>query len=115
MPNIPRRPCLKCGEPTRNRPAYCGECGPSMRHQRDSARPSAALRGYDRKWRSYRLRYLAKNPLCAECMRQNGRATEATVVDHIVPHKGDVKLFWDFKNHQPLCRAHHDRKTARGE
>ena len=36
-----------------------------------------------------------------------------TVVDHIVPHRGDQKLFWDKSNWQPLCKACHDRKTWR--
>ncbi|WP_390622926.1 HNH endonuclease [Ralstonia syzygii] len=37
----------------------------------------------------------------------------ATVVDHIVPHKGDQHLFWRRSNWQALCKACHDRKTAR--
>ena len=52
------------------------------------------------------------HPLCAECRKQ-GRYTKATVVDHIVPHRGDQKLFWDRSNWQPLCKACHDRKTWR--
>ncbi|MFD1675419.1 HNH endonuclease signature motif containing protein [Alicyclobacillus fodiniaquatilis] len=35
------------------------------------------------------------------------------MVDHKVPHKGDKKLFWDSKNWQPMCKSHHDAKTAR--
>ena len=42
-----------------------------------------------------------------------GRRTPATVVDHIVPHKGDKKLFWDSGNWQPLCGPCHSRKTAK--
>ena len=37
--------------------------------------------------------------------------TMATVVDHIVPHRGDQKLFWDRGNWQPLCEHHHNVKT----
>ncbi len=32
----------------------------------------------------------------------------ATVVDHVVPHKGDADLFWDRDNWQPCCKWHHD-------
>lgn len=32
----------------------------------------------------------------------------ATVVDHIVPHRGDPVLFWDERNWQPLCKRCHD-------
>ena len=38
--------------------------------------------------------------------------TPATVVDHIKPHHGDQRLFWDVGNWQSLCKAHHDSKTA---
>lgn len=38
--------------------------------------------------------------------------TPATVVDHVIPHKGDKKFFWDENNWQPLCKRHHDIKTA---
>ena len=32
----------------------------------------------------------------------------ATVVDHIIPHKGDSDLFWDESNWQSLCKRCHD-------
>nr|WP_211224439.1 HNH endonuclease signature motif containing protein [Eremococcus coleocola] len=49
--------------------------------------------------------------MCEEC-KKHGRTTVATVVDHIVPHKGNKKLFWDSNNHQSLCESCHNRKTA---
>ncbi len=39
----------------------------------------------------------------------------ATVVDHIKPHRGDPKLFWDQENWQALCARHHDRDKQREE
>ncbi|WP_309252328.1 HNH endonuclease signature motif containing protein [Paenibacillus spongiae] len=41
------------------------------------------------------------------------RVNAATVIDHIKPHKGNKVLFWDRNNWQPLCKSHHDKKTAR--
>jgi 5-methylcytosine-specific restriction protein A len=35
----------------------------------------------------------------------------ATDLDHIVPHKGDMVLFWSPGNWQSLCHACHSRKT----
>ena len=35
----------------------------------------------------------------------------ATDVDHIVPHRGDMSLFWDVNNWQALCHECHARKT----
>ena len=57
--------------------------------------------------------FLRKYPLCAECLK-NGRTEPATVVDHIVPHRGNQDLFWNIRNWQPLCKACHDEKTGRG-
>jgi 5-methylcytosine-specific restriction protein A len=37
----------------------------------------------------------------------------ATEVDHIIPHKGDMKLFWDSDNWQGLCKSCHSKKTAK--
>ncbi len=76
-------------------------------------RENAAQRGYDSSWRVARKRYLDRHPLCAQCLNE-GKITPATVVDHIVPHRGDKKLFWDQANWQPLCKACHDHKTGTG-
>lgn len=72
---------------------------------------SANTRGYGRAWQRARKRYLETHPLCAECLRE-GRYTKATVVDHIKPHRGDSRLFWDTSNWRPLCEHHHNVKTG---
>ena len=42
---------------------------------------------------------------------EQGRLVKASVVDHIIPHRGDAKLFWDESNWQSLCKSCHDHKT----
>lgn len=74
-------------------------------------RGKTAERGYGARWQRYRKHFLAAHPLCVYCKKQN-RLTPATVVDHIVPHKGDQSLFLDASNHQPLCKQHHDSAKA---
>lgn len=37
----------------------------------------------------------------------------ATIVDHIIPHKGNMELFWDRDNWQAMSKECHDKKTAR--
>ena len=75
-------------------------------------RPTAAKRGYNARWQKARRTYLQQHPLCVLCEKE-GRVVPATVVDHITPHKGDSALFWDVAgNWQPLCKPHHDKKTA---
>jgi 5-methylcytosine-specific restriction protein A len=65
-------------------------------------------------WRKARAHFLRSHPLCmcAECSAA-GLLVPATVVDHITPHRGDVRLFWDQTNWQSLTKPCHDRKTAR--
>lgn len=74
-------------------------------------RPSAHKRGYDGRWRHARLAFLDNNPLCAMCQSQ-GLLVAATVVDHIIPHRGNQDRFWDTTNWQALCKSCHDTKTA---
>lgn len=77
-------------------------------------RQNSHRRGYDHQWKLARLEFLRKNPLCVEC-KKAGRIEAATDVDHIVPHRGDKRLFWDQTNWQSLCHPCHSEKTARGE
>lgn len=109
MPQRPRRPCTTPGCPELT------DGGPCEKHkrQREQQRGSSTERGYDGRWERARKAWLAEHPLCAECER-NGRVTAATVVDHIIPHKGDYNLFWDSEhNWQSMCKPDHDAKTAR--
>jgi 5-methylcytosine-specific restriction protein A len=78
----------------------------------DRERPNAAARGYNSKWRRARLAFLAQHPLCLTCQAR-GRVVPATVVDHVVPHRGDQRLFWDEANWAAACKSCHDAKTAR--
>ena len=76
-------------------------------------RKSAYERGYDARWRGYRLDFLARNPFCM--MRGEGCTLVAIVVDHIKRHGGDRVLFWDVKNHQSLCDHCHNVHKQRQE
>ena len=112
MPRKPLKPCRHPGCPELTKGRYCSK------HQRQVDRE------YNRKhrqhqelyqsarWQRLRRRLLLKYPLCAECERQ-GWITQATVVNHIKPHKGNPELFWDEDNLQTLCKSCHDRKTAK--
>lgn len=50
-----------------------------------------------------------QHPLCAECER-NGRTTEGTILDHIIP-LGEDGSENDPNNWQTLCGDCHDEKT----
>lgn len=83
----------------------CPVCARAAAAAFEKQRPSSGARGYTSKWREARAAFLQHHPRCA-C------GNHASVVDHIKPHKGDMTLFWDRLNWQPLCKRCHDRKTA---
>lgn len=108
MPYKPLVPCKQPGCPNMVEPGklYC----PEHLKMHPEVTRSASARGYNRKWQKASKAFLHAHPLCEECLK-HGRYTKATVVDHIVPHRGDPKLFWDQSNWQSLCKACHDKKT----
>lgn len=73
----------------------------------DRRRGSASERGYDHRWSKASAGYRASHPLCVGCVAV-GRVTAAEVVDHVMPHKGESRLFWDRENWQSACGWHHD-------
>jgi 5-methylcytosine-specific restriction enzyme A len=103
-PPLPVKPLL-------HRPAGARSAA-EVKRALDKLRPSAARRGYGLRWRRARAAFLAQHPVCATC-KARGRVVAATVVDHVVPHRGDQKLFWDQTNWAPACKPCHDAKTAR--
>lgn len=107
MPNKPNRYCPRCHG------SYSGKRCPCTAPAKD-LRESAAKRLYDAKWKKVRNAYIRDYPLCVECLKE-GRTEEATVVDHVIPHRRNVELFRDHDNLQGLCEFHHNRKTGRGE
>lgn len=88
----------------------------TKKHQaQETARGKTAQRGYGAKWQAARAAYLAKHPLCVQCEKE-GKVKLATDLDHKIPHRGNMALFWDFENNvQGLCASHHSRKTASGQ
>jgi 5-methylcytosine-specific restriction protein A len=83
--------------------------------EHNAKRGSARERGYNTRWEKARKTYLMRNPLCVMCQKE-GRVTAATVVDHIIPHKGDTALFWDTENNwMSLCAHCHNSTKQRME
>ena len=106
MPRKPKKPCRYPECPNLTESVYCE----AHSYLNQTERVGAAERGYDGRWRRARSRFLKVHPLCVRC-REQGRFVKATVVDHIVPHRGDERLFWDEGNWQALCKNCHDSKT----
>lgn len=95
---------------------------------------SSTERGYGYRWQQARGEYLRLHPFCVMCLDSlgisRGTSTEdvvltcaergvpvplASVVDHVIAHRGSQALFWDRSNWQGLCSTHHSRDKQREE
>ena len=112
MPRKPKGMCSYPGCPELTNDRYCREHKKQEDRRYDKeSRPYKKLYNSSR-WQRLRKQFLMKHPLCVECKKRD-RVTPATVVDHVIPHKGNEELFWSQENWQPLCKSCHDRKTAK--
>ena len=108
MAQRPLRPCRHPGCIALTREGWCPQHKPKhKRGECESWHRLYSLPG----WARLRTDQLTREPWCAECTRAGRKRTRATVVDHIVPHRGDLRLFADPGNLQSLCKRCHDRKT----
>lgn len=72
------------------------------------ARESETRRLYwTARWRSIAKAQINEHPLCIMC-ESEGVIEAATICDHVIPHRGDVDLFWNGER-QSLCASHHSR------
>lgn len=112
MPMAAPRPCTApgCRLLVRDGHSRCD----AHRREAEARRGSSTQRGYGSKWQQAREGYLRLHPLCQcpDCDEGRLQLTAAEVVDHKIPHGGDMVLFWDRDNWQALAKVCHDRKTA---
>ena len=116
MADRPLRPCRHAGCSELTRDGWCPKHKP--RHQRRVSEDYHAWYTLPVWTRRLRPQQLVREPFCRVCARvypvgDPRSRTRATVVDHIVPHRGEWSLFVDPSNLQSLCKHHHDQKTAR--
>lgn len=114
---LPLKPCRRVGCSALVRGG--GYCDKHRRTDQKIRRDTQGERGrsgewhglyYTTRWREMRAVQLITEPYCRECGR-HGVRVPATDVDHIVPHRGNKRLFYDATNLQSLCHSCHSRKT----
>ena len=104
MPSKPNIPCKHPGCPALI--PYGSKYCEAHKKLHPEATRSASSRGYGAAWQRESRRFLAmpEHRLCEECLKE-GRYVKATVVDHVVPHRGDPTLFWDRSNWRGFARV----------
>jgi 5-methylcytosine-specific restriction protein A len=105
MPYSVRKPCTYFG--CRNLVSKGSRC-PDHPLYKERVIPEHHKLYSTAKWKKLRILHLRTEPACIVCNTQ-----EDLDVDHIVPHKGDIYLFFDPKNLQTRCHVHHSQKTAK--
>ena len=109
MPFAAKVQCRGCGRPVGR--GYCEAC--RAKGLGAEARKTSTQRGYGYRWQRASAAWLLAHPIAVDWFGDHkGVIYAAEVVDHIIPHKGDMKLFWDPDNWQGLTKTDHDRKTA---
>lgn len=115
--SLPLKPCRRAGCPELVRGGgYCDKHQRTVRRMRRDTQGERGVSGewhglyYTARWREMRAEQLIMEPYCRDCVAHGVRSA-ATDVDHIVPHRGDRKLFYDKTNLQSLCHSCHSRKT----
>ena len=96
---------------------FCERC--KAKGKGRDERPSAARRLYGERWRRRSKAWLQEpgNQFCVGYPKgvHGERLVAAETPDHVKAHKGDVVLFWDESNWQPLCLRCNSRKAVREE
>ena len=93
-----------------------GRCPVHTREQRVvTSRFQVGATRYDSaRWRRTARAFRATHPFCVNAERGDPGCTLVTEeLDHIEPHRGDERLFWNPENWQPMCASCHAAKTAR--
>jgi 5-methylcytosine-specific restriction protein A len=67
------------------------------------------------RWQKLRAKIKRNYIACAICRRSRFQGGVKFSVDHIRPHKGDPKLFWEETNLQLLCDPCHLSAKAKAE
>jgi len=112
MPHKALTPCSQPGCPFATDERYCTKHKKRVRTQYNKHHRSKHSTLYNTQhWRRARKSYLYDQPLCVDCDKEN-KIVLANVVDHKIPHDGNMVLFWDVSNWQSLCTSCHNRKTV---
>lgn len=109
MPRKPKKPCRFPGCPNLTEKDYCEEHKAKANYQYNHFfRDPETNKRYGSEWKKIRARYVAKHPLCEECLKHN-RYVPVEEVHHKTPlSEGGTH---DERNLMSLCKSCHSAIT----
>lgn len=112
MPKKPKKPCRYPGCPLLVDGTYCEAHQKLVTQQYNKYGRDDFTKNFYKtpEWLCTRKQYLQAHPFCEECLKE-GKRTQATMVDHIVPIKDGGDKFAP-ANLQALCWPCHSRKSV---
>ena len=113
MPPRAPEPCRVPGCSGTSNDGYCPEHTTS-KYAYDHDRGNAAKRGFDHRWRTWRIGYLKRHPLCVDCSR-HGIVRLARDLHHVKKLIYFPDLKYSEENILGLCQSCHSVRTSRGE
>lgn len=115
MPDSPPKLCTGPGCRRLTRGSLCDRCTLKYGRTYDRFRAGDPARHLYQtpRWRKLRRIVLTEEQACRH-HKARGQVVRATEVDHIIPHRGDERLFYDRANLQGLCKPCHTAKTNQG-
>ena len=110
MPLAPPRACPRPGCPNVQ---PCADHRHGETHAEESAaRPWSRL--YDSaRWRRLSARVRSRQPVCESCKAAGHTPRPTRVTDHVIPHRGDLQLFYAESNLRAMCAECHNEKSRR--
>jgi len=91
-----------------------GYCAKHARQEADRPNLEARAWYHSPRWRRLRAAVLVREPRCIGYGARIPCGMPTTDVDHVEPHHGDPRLFWNARNLQALCVRCHAMKTGEG-
>lgn len=115
VPSVAPTPCAHPGCYELTPGARCEEHAREPDERYEARRGSFRKRGYTRRRWDNRIRpqHLGREPFCRLCHGEGRAGVKGTVVDHVIPHRGEDWLFELPANLQTLCKRHHAGKSGR--
>jgi 5-methylcytosine-specific restriction protein A len=112
MPYKLKRPCNYPGCHLLSDTRFCPTHTKQNSREYERTRGNPAARGYNAKWQRLSKFFLARNPLCVECLKY-GVTRPSEHAHHIIETSERPDLFYNENNLAAVCKSCHSKLSAK--